>query len=113
MGHDACVAEENVQTGGLRGEVLGGGGDGGERGQVTLDEVDFGAGDGDFDVFDGFGGGLLVAAGEVDVFWVVLRKLLDALCPKAGGTFGLLIDNFPVCCISDWGVETGEVAYHL
>ena len=91
MGHDACIAEQNVEAGGLRSEVLGSGGDRNKRGQVTLDEVNFGAGDGDLDVFDGLGGGLLVAPGEVDVFWVVFGKLLDALCPKAGGTFGLLI----------------------
>ena len=107
MGHDACIAEQNVQAGGLRSEVLGSSGDRIERGQVTLDEVDFGAGDGDVDVLDGLGGGVLVAAGEVDVFWIVFGKVLDALCPKAGGTFGLSIDNFPICCISDRGEGGG------
>lgn len=102
VGHDAGIAEQNVEAGGLRSELLGGRGDRNERGEVTLDEVNLGVGDGDLDVFDGLGGGLLVAAGEVDVLWTVFGKFLDALCPKAGGTFGLFIDNFSMEWISDW-----------
>ncbi len=78
--HDAGIAEQDVEAGGLRGEVLGCGGDGGERGEVTLDEVNSSAGDSNLDVLDGLVGGLLVAAGEIDVFWIVLGELFDAFC---------------------------------
>lgn len=90
MGHDACIPEQDVEAGGLRGGVLGCGSDGDERGQVTLDEVDFSAWDGGLDVLDGLGRGILVAAGEVDVFWIVPGEFLDTFCPKACSTFWIL-----------------------
>lgn len=74
--HDAGVAEQHVEAGRLRGDLLRCGRRRGEGSQVTFDEVDGrAAGDGGFDVFDYLGSGLLVAAGEIDTVRVVLGEL--------------------------------------
>ena len=78
-GHDAGVADEDVQPGGLGEEGLAGGVDGGEGGLVAGEEGDGGQrGDGSRFCNDGGGAGG-VAPGEVDVCWCVLGEGEDGL----------------------------------
>ena len=90
MCHDACIAKEDVETSGLRGETFGCRSRGGKRGKVALDERNIGAWCDCLGSFNHFGGGGLVAAGEEDVFWMMLGKLIDGFLPQACGAFMLV-----------------------
>ena len=82
-GHDAGVADENVEA--LGGEFRHAGFDRGERGEVALDEGEVGTGHDGRDLADDFARLLGVPAAEIDLLGVVLGQRHDRFCSQASG----------------------------
>lgn len=86
--HDAGIADQDVELLLLLDELAGGVTDVCEGREITGDECDGGVWGGGFAGLDGAFCRVCIAAGEVDVGWIVGGEELDGTLAETGGAFG-------------------------